>query len=212
MRVRRKFRIPKMASLLFAGMLAAGLSIGLTGAAQASTGAAQAPARAAQASARAVTPSQFWNEIIPPLDRAGFDLCVDVPDGSVSAGTALQFFHCHAYASNGAPQRWIFSPFSGAGGEESYQIRNDANTKLCIGSPNDFLASGTRLVQKDCDQATAWQVHTQVANSNSPFIELRNVGGNMCMAAANISGANHTPLVVTPCRDFTDAAQIFNLG
>jgi hypothetical protein len=216
-KLRRKMRIRKMASLLSGGMLAAGLSIGLTGAAQASTGAAQASTGAAQASSGAAQassgptdPSPFWNEITAPFENANsFDLCVDVTDGSTSPGTPLQLFHCHGYASNGGPQRWHFTPEGSVTGGNFYKIWN-TNSGLCIGFANNSFVSGTRLVQEDCNQAPGWEEHVLIANGTSPFIELLNVEGNLCMAAANDSSANHTPLVATTCHNF--GAQILELG
>src|SRR5437763_10278057 len=89
-------RIRKMASLLLGGVFAAGLSIGMTGAAQASTD--------------PTVPSTTWNEIVAPFDNARANtMCVDVPGGSMSAGTGIQLFHCHGYGSDGGPQRWHFN-------------------------------------------------------------------------------------------------------
>jgi hypothetical protein len=192
-------RFRKMASLLLGGMFAAGLSIGLTG--------------AAQASSDPTIPSTVWTEIVIPLDNARANtMCMDVPGGSMSAGTALQFFHCHGSGSDGGPQRWHFN-FQGlvANGDRAYQIWN-TNSGLCIGFANNSAVAGTRLVQERCDQAPTWTEHLSNANGVNPYIELIALNTNLCMAASNFSDANQTPLVATTCQGFIDPAQILVLG
>ena len=95
---------------LFAGGLAAGLGVGMTGTAHVSD-----PARAGEA----------WHEIFLPFGNA---MCVDVAGGSTAADARLQLSRCHGYASNGAPQRWSFS------GGRFHQMSN-TNSGLCIGFP-----------------------------------------------------------------------------
>jgi hypothetical protein len=188
-----------MASLLLGGVFAAGLGFGLTG--------------AAQASPDPTVPSTVWNEMVIPLDNARANtMCVDVPGGSMSAGAALQLFHCHGSGSDGGPQRWHFN-FQGSvgNGDRVYQIWN-TNSGLCIGFANNSAVTGTRLVQERCDQAPAWAEHLSNANGVNPYFELIALNTNLCMAASNASDANQTPLVATSCQGFIDPEQILVLG
>jgi hypothetical protein len=192
-------KIRKMAGMLFGGMLAAGLSFGLTG--------------VAQAASDPTIPSTTWNEIVAPLDNLHSNtMCVDVPSGSRSVGAALQVFHCHGYGSDGAPQRWHFN-FVGSvlNGDRVYQIWN-TNSGLCIGFANNSAVVGTRLVQEGCDQAPLWAERLSLANGVNPYIELIALNTNLCMAAANMSDANQTPLVATNCQGFIDPTQDLVLG
>jgi hypothetical protein len=51
-----------------------------------------------------------WAEIYDPyLNAAGNTLCVDDPSGSTAQFQKLQLWRCHGYASNGSPQRWVFT-------------------------------------------------------------------------------------------------------
>ena len=139
-------RIRTMASLLSAAALTASLSIAL----------------AATAHADPLVPAGTWNEIFLPFDNGhGNTMCVDDPGGSGAVGTQLQFFHCHGYASNGAPQRWHFFCAGGLGcafGGRDYQIAN-ADNELCIGFQNDVFGSvGERLVLKSCFQTSGWEL------------------------------------------------------
>ena len=193
----------RIAALLSAGALAAGLSIGL--------------AAAAYASGPAV-PAATWNEIFVPFDNGhGNTMCVDVPGGTSAPGAQLQLYHCHGYASDGAPQRWHFSCTSRgscAVPNSAYQVSNASNN-LCIGFPDGdrFGTAGERLVQESCSSTLGWVPVPQNRNDTDPLLELEAVGSDsLCMAAANTFDNNQTPLVATTCDGFTDAAQILELG
>ena len=124
-------RMRWLAALLFAGGLAAGLGVGMTGTAHASD-----PSR----------PGKAWNEIFLPFGNGkGNTMCVDVPGGTTAPGTQLQLYRCHGYASDGAPQRWHFP-----GGRFS-EVSN-TNSGLCIGFPAGGVpVNGARLVQERCE-------------------------------------------------------------
>ena len=188
-------RMRWLAALLFAGGLAAGVGVGMTGIAHASD-----PSR----------PGQGWNEIFLPFGHGkGNTMCVDVAGGTTAPGTQLQLDHCHGYASGGAPQRWHFlgGRFSGVA---------NTNSSLCIGFPaGSAPVNGARLVQERCDQGPAWQLVPQSRDSTDPLFVLETSGPGgpaLCMAAADLSDNNQTPLVAAPCQGFGNAAEIFELG
>jgi hypothetical protein len=202
-------RIRKLA----AGALAAiGLAAGLT---MAGTGTARADV---------IPPSGAWAEIFSPnLQAQGFSLCADDPSGSTSSGTPLQLYHCHGYASNGAPQRWVFiQPEDNNGnliydeGHPVYEIYNMAGG-LCLTAPN--LAAGTQLTLGTCNRATATgQIWWELPAVNSPagpdfqiFPWPVDFTYNRCVSASNFSGSNGTRLVMEPC-DPNNTARIFSLG
>jgi hypothetical protein len=188
-------RMRRMAGLLLASGLAAGLVVGMTWTAHASD-----PTR----------PGAAWNEIFLPFDSGtGNTMCVDVPDGSAAAGARLQLNQCHGYASSGASQRWHFS------GRRFYEMSN-TDSGLCIGFPDGGPpVTGVRLVQERCDQVPAWQLVPQSRDGTDPLFQLQTSGPGgpaLCMAAARLSNDNHAPLVALPCDGFQDAGQLLELG
>jgi len=111
----------RLAVLLSAGALAVGISAASAGI------------------AHAVTPDPNWNELVSSWAHAGNTMCVDDPSHSTTFNTRLQLFHCHGYASNGAPQRWFFNPTFTEDGTAAYVIYL-ANTLSTGGDdPNDFM-------------------------------------------------------------------------
>jgi hypothetical protein len=196
-----------LAALLFAGGLAVGLAAGLTGTAHAAD-----PTR----------PARPWNEIFLPFGT-GTDtsMCVDVPGGTSAPGAQLQLYHCHGYASDGAPQRWSLFCTGGTGcasGGRFYELSN-LGSGLCIGFPDGGVpANGARLVQESCDQVPAWQLVPQGRENRDGadphfVLETSGPGGPaLCMTAGNLSDANQTPLVAAPCQGFGNATEILELG
>jgi hypothetical protein len=197
--------------LLSGGVLAAALSVGLVGTAHASD---------------PTVPSATWNEIYIPFDNAaGNHLCVDVPGGSTSAGVQLQLYQCHGYDSAGTPQRFEFvGSFSPGLGGWTGSIVN-VGSQLCVGpAPGTALVSGIRIVQEKCTLGFGipWLIRAQNANGTNPLIELvlmqvvPRVPTSLCMAAANMSDSNHTPLVATTCQPLQptagDLSQVLELG
>src|SRR5690242_17367528 len=108
-------RRTRMAGVLAAMALALGLTLAGAGAARAD-----------------VIPPSGWSEIYSPyLHASTFSLCFDDTNGSTASGNPVQLYHCHGYASNGAPQRWVFiQPEDNAGnliydqGHPVYEIYN----------------------------------------------------------------------------------------
>ena len=83
-----------MALFSVAGMLAVGL----------------VTTTAATAHADVTVDPNIYYEIFPRYFNPTKPKCLDVPSGSSSLGLRLQVFHCHGFASNGAPQLWKFVP------------------------------------------------------------------------------------------------------
>jgi hypothetical protein len=168
-------------------------------------------AGAAQA-ASSVDPGSGWNEIYLPFDNGKANtMCVDDPGGSRSAGTLLQFFHCHGYASNGSPQRWQFiigGAVQGVG--DYYEIKN-TGSGMCIGFAGNVEASRTDLVLENCVNAPGWLLFQNPGSGVANF-GLSAVGTNICMAAGGLSDDNGTRLMGITCSAPGDAAQILSLG
>jgi hypothetical protein len=188
--------IRRMAFLLSAVALAVGLSTAAAGTAQA-----------------AVTPDSTWNEIFAPyLTAQSNTLCVDVPGGSTSPGAALQLFHCHGYASDGAPQRWQFH-YIGSDGWPLYTIKN-VQSGLCM-----TFTSRNVMTQDTCNAYAAYvEMRSENRWSGDPNVELAFIDSpvsgqwSLCITAGNSTDTNHTPLVSAPCDDpFTNGLQIWNL-
>jgi len=203
-------RIGKMAGLLAAAI---GLAAGLT---MAGTEAARADV---------VPPVGQWVEIFNPyLYAQGNTLCFDDPNGSTSSGTQLQLWRCHGYASNGAPQRWVFiQPEDNNGnliywgGLPVYQIYNLAAGK-CFTATN--LGAGMPLSLVNCTTngvttAGTWWQFLSPNGPASPDFQLYpwpiGEGYNTCVAASNYTDGNGTRLVMATC-DRYDTGQIWNLG
>jgi len=133
-------------------------------------------------------PDVDWAELyLPMFNPTG---CLDVPSGSKSSGTALQIFHCHGYAANGAPQRWSFSPMFTGG----YEIWNP-NTLLCI-TPT---GSGSRVEERFCG-AFAGQDWNLVDDPRAPGARFQLVNvtfPNMCLVAG--SASNNATVRMTTC-------------
>jgi Ricin-type beta-trefoil lectin domain len=149
---------------------ACGLALALV---MAGSGAAQA----------AVTPpsSPGWAEFFLPL-LAGSN-CLDVPGGSNTPGAPLQIFHCHGYASDGAPQRWQSQLLPGGG----YEIFNQV-TDLCI-TPTG-ASSGSRIVQQPCGTfpGQGWNLVDDPRAPNDLFQLVNTTYANMCLYG---SAGNH---------------------
>jgi hypothetical protein len=179
--------------LLSAGLLAVGIILGTGGAAQATT----PPSGGDWA--------ELYNPLLPLVDNK-FHVCLDVPGGSTSVGTFLQMFHCHGYASNGAPQRWQFTHLS----DGSYWIWNQSNL-LCVTAVGPLSSDHTaRIRQFPCgssDGQAWWFVDFQPDQS----FQLQNTSGtfaNMCLAAK--ANSNNSAMIAKTCN--LDAFQIWGLG
>jgi Ricin-type beta-trefoil lectin domain len=191
-------RVRRLAGLLAAGALAAGMSAGTGVTAQAAT--------ARPAAAAAVSPSPgstgAWYEVYAPLiDHSGYYRCLDVPEASVQPDQAVQTYHCHGYASNGANQRWRFWPNA----DGSYQIQN-VNSQLCL----QVAVYGSQPVwQYYCDgyQNEDWKIIS--ANGYQFVLESVAVNG-ACAAVSSFSGDSST-IVKQPC-DLGNAQELWQLG
>jgi hypothetical protein len=193
-------RLTAMAgALLSAGALAVSLSTVLAGSAQAS-----------------VIPDTTWNEIwTPDITAQSNTMCVDAPGGTRTPGAHLQLFHCHGYASDGAPQRWQFVPTGGSDGWPIYQIRN-VTSGLCI------TATSSGITQDACGASifSYWSMRSEVQWETDPNFSLALVFSGLdgpCLAASNSSDSNHTALVLASCNtaqhtDFLNGLAVLRLG
>jgi Ricin-type beta-trefoil lectin domain len=190
-------RMPRLSAVLAAAGLATFLSVGVT------------------ASARAdVVPQPPWSEIFPPLtDNLA---CLDDPSGSATSGTALQLWHCHGYASNGGPQRWLFNAWGAPNVQNIYHINSH---NLCLGGdPNRGLTPGERAELVTCRGLVGgplWGLHSRNAYSGDPYFMLVLGAGDLsssyCLALPDFSGGNGEPVILEPC-NANDELQYWNLG
>ena len=111
-----------------------------------------------------VPPANTWAEIFAPeINANGITLCAD-NFGTNEQFQNLQLWRCHGYASDGTPQRWLFS-YQGqnvVGEGPVYRIAN-VGSGLCIGlDPNRVNAqmiAGSNLVQESCiSNLTLWEL------------------------------------------------------
>ena len=176
-------RMGKMAGALAALALAGGLTIAVTGTAKAD-----------------VVPPGTWAEIFTPYTNN--TACLDDPNGSASAGTPVQMYHCHGYASNGGPQRWTFSAGTQLGpGDTMYQVQSHG---LCLGlTLQDALFAGQRVKLEPCTLSTIWEVLSRNAYPGDPDFELllweSNNYGRLCATLPDWSGGNGEPIYLEPC-------------
>jgi hypothetical protein len=179
----------RITGLLFAGALAAvSLTAGMAGAAQAATTAVAA-----------VKP-------LPPVPGRGYEIfspylapspkCVDIPGATRTFYTPLQAFHCHGYASDGANQLWYFDI------EDTGATTIVNNNGECIAPEVRFgpVGPGTSVVQGPCDYYSDWQIVPSAFDANGFELTSFRFPG-LCMAAAGLSGSDHTPLVLRTCRN-----------
>jgi hypothetical protein len=187
--------IRRMAMLLAAGALAVGLSTAAVGPAQA-----------------VVAPSTDWNEIFSAFDH-NFNntLCVDDPSGNHSVGTQLWVWHCNSNPN----QRWRFvfvaEDISGAA-EFDIQLRSTVGTSmpLCI---TDNGTAGQRLTLTQCEgfNDTFWVM--DAAPGTNPLMGLEDRFNGLCMAVADFSDNNGTPLISKTCdSNSSDLSMTWTLG
>lgn len=188
----------RMTSLLFmAAVAAVGVGAGIGPAAQ-----------AAPAAVNAVTPAPATSyEIFPPFFNALHPKCLDVPGSSKRAGQTLNVFHCKSSPN----QLWQFF----AVGNNTYQIQN-VNSHLCLGTLNRGGTDGTRVVQDNCLGVASqlWQISSPVEPNNFNLINV--AFPNECMATADLSGNDSTPVVIQACNPGNifnqNVAQTWRLG
>jgi hypothetical protein len=158
-----------------------------------------------------IPPSTQWAEIFPPFFNLNAPKCLDNVNGSNSVDNPQQVFHCHGYASNGAPQRWqLFN--RGTGDNPYYEIRN-VGSNQCL-----FARTNLRVVQEPCNEQFGglWRV---VPTPNvGPYFALSSLaffGG--CLATGDSSGNDHTSVFIASCNfdnqnDITWIRQVWSFG
>jgi hypothetical protein len=190
-------RIRKLAGLLAAGVLASGLSLGITG----SAGADVIPP----------TPQEGWAEIFTPYLNA--KACLDVPGGTMTVSTPVQLFHCHGYASNGTPQRFVFSQWAAdvSPGVSWYYLTVNAGAGPCLSPAANPLADAPVRLARCSFLGPLWALHSRNLYAGDPVFELELVTTGYCMTMPNWSGSNGEQVVMEPC-DPGNVLQFWNLG
>jgi hypothetical protein len=182
----------KIAGILAAAAFAGGLTMGMTGTARAD-----------------VTPGDGWAEIFSPYTSSL--ACLDDPGGSTTFGTPIQLFHCHGYASNGAPQRWNFAFWTNVSpGVTAYSITTQAG--YGVGNISGLPAfAGARVGLKRSIIGPVWYLHSRNEYSGDPAFALELADTGYCMSLPDLSGRNGESIVLEPC-DLGSALQLWNLG
>jgi len=191
--------IRRMATLLSAGAFAIGISMAAAGAAHAVN-----------------PPSSDWNEIIASFDHNQENtLCVD-DTGHTTAGTGIWLWHCNGTAN--VNQRWRFVPEgTAADGMTYYQIvlrpTLDRGPVECVGYPQGGvnITSGVRLTLEDCGGPSVVDWTMETAPGTNPLITLVDGLRNLCIAQADFSDNNGTPVIVKTCSN-SDISQVWALG
>jgi ricin-type beta-trefoil lectin protein len=190
----------RMAALLSAAALSVGLSTAAAGTAHA-----------------AISPSPDWNEIFSAFDH-NFNntLCIDDPSGNLANNTPLWLWHCNSNLN----QRWLIA-YAGVvnNGTPVYAIIlrrtfGASGDYKCIGFKDGVRASGQRLALVDCNGnfiPTTWVLDN--ANGTSALMGLRDPSSNLCMAVADFSDNNGTPLIAKTCdSNPNDSSMSWELG
>jgi hypothetical protein len=193
----------KLAAALAAAGLAVGLSLAGTGTARATD---------------FPTPGQ-WAEIFNPyLHAKGNTLCFDDPNGSTSFGTQVQLYRCHGYASNGAPQRWVFvqpddsngNPIT-EGGNNVYELYNLAAGR-CLAVTGTSV--GHPLIMGSCitsSTSIAWWELRPTTPASHDFQLALWLFDDWCIGADDFRDNSPTRLLLFGCSP-TDTSQLWNLG
>jgi hypothetical protein len=184
-------RTKRLAGALAGLGLGLGLTLGATGTARAD-----------------VDPGTGWNEIYSPyLTAQGITLCADDTNGSTALNNPAQLYHCHGYASNGAPQRWTFTP--AVTDANHVPVKDNGHGIYVIGN----AGAGHCLVDdpKTTGSPLSWVL---IPVGDGPDFQLQAFltdSAPECAAASNFSGNNNTRLVLEPCSS-PDIRQLFRLG
>lgn len=195
----------RLAGALAATGIAIGLTLGATGTARADV----------------TPPASTWAEIYNPyLTAQNNTLCADDANGSTALNTPVQLYHCHGYASNGAPQRWAFVEkldsndlpvlYMGRPEYDVYNLGGGGCLKEPDGGGLGGSPVGSQLQLGACNRP--FQL-IPVGGQNGPDFQLQAAGllDAYCAAASNFTDNNNTRLVKEPCQA-TDTRQLFRLG
>jgi hypothetical protein len=158
----------------------------------------------------AVTPpsgggwAELYNPLLP-LVNGRFHVCLDVPGGTTDI-VPLQMYHCHGYASNGAPQRWQFVSLS----DGSYWIFNQSNLMCVTARRTSTTATWGIIEQRPCGSfdGQGWQLVDFQPDLNFQLQSVSGTFANMCIAST--SNGDHARVIWEQCA--ADAFQIFALG
>jgi hypothetical protein len=193
----------KLAAVLGAAGLAAGLSAAGTGTARATD----------------FPPADGWAEIFNPyLNAQGNTLCFDDTNGSTSDGARAQLYRCHGYASNGAPQRWVFiqpedihGNLITEGGNDVYELYNLAAGR-CLAV--NGTSAGQPLILTSCvtsNTSVAWWELRPTTPASHDFQLALWLYDDWCIAANDFNDNKPTRLGLAGCSP-TDTRQLWNLG
>jgi hypothetical protein len=145
-------------------------------------------------------------------------LCFDDPSGSTSDGTQAQLYRCHGYASNGAPQRWVFvqpddihgNPVT-EGGNNVYELYNLAAGR-CLAVNGTSV--GHPLILTSCVTTSTsialWELRPTNPASHDFQLALW-LFDDWCIGANDFRDNSPTRLLLFGCSP-SDTSQLWNLG
>jgi hypothetical protein len=160
-----------------------------------------------------------WAEVFNPyLGTQGNFLCFDDPSGSTSDFTQVQLYHCHGYASNGAPQRWVFVQPEDINGNPIREDGNNVYELYNLAAGRCLAVTGTTvgqpLVLTSCvtsDKSIAmWELRPTNPASRDFQLALW-LYNDWCIAANPLNDNRPAGLGLAGCSP-TDTRQLWNLG
>ncbi|MBG0827136.1 RICIN domain-containing protein [Planomonospora sp. ID67723] len=116
--------------------------------------------------------------------------CLDVVNGSKTAGALLQQWEC---ASGATWQRFTLR----SAGSGSFNIVN-ANSGMCVDVPGASAASGTRLQQWGCGSGQTNQQWRFTASGSGTY-QIVNVASGLCMSDRGASTASGAAVIQETC-------------
>lgn len=193
----------KLAAALAAVGLAAGLSLAGTGTARATD---------------FPTPG-VWSEVFNPyLNAQGNTLCFDDPSGSTSDLTKVQLYRCHGYASNGAPQRWVFIQPEDIHGNPIYEGGNPVYELYNLAAGRCLAAEGTAVgypvFLTSCVTSSTSIAWWELRPTNPALHDFQLalwLYDDWCLGADDFRDRSPTSLLLFGCSP-TDTSQLWNLG
>ena len=132
-------------------------------------------------------PEQGWNYVEGQLiGNIGSNMCMDVADNGITAGTLVDFYSCHGSQN----QQWKIEA-----GQDGTTAIVGVQSGFCLdssGGPSE--GGGTQLVINPCSGATSqnWNVRRSLfeLNTNAPF---------QCIVVNNAETVAGTPVIASQC-------------
>jgi hypothetical protein len=137
-------------------------------------------------------PNTFYN-----LKFKHSQKCLDVPDGSMLDGVALQQFECHAWGNQA--WRWEYTGFRDTiTGRSYYWIRN-ARSGKCVSIADGSLYDGARIVQSTCRVVARTLFAVALHYVGTGYMKLMNYASEKCLNVSGASFSDHAAIIQYRC-------------